>query len=350
VDLNGHKANRRWDRGKWTGKLTGLKIVFWPQDNMYPHPNVHDTTIALLGVRARNNDVTPAELPWAHKAVYLTQYRPNIPHRIPGELAMRPERGSHEGADGIPERFRTWTTHRELTPLVAILTGSEPDADLQTAARAAQTYLQQAGGVRLPINPEGMAPGPNTANAVLLGRAACLASGLVTPKELEYVGPEGFVLRAHNGRAAIAGQTATGTLYGLARYLEDHGARFFAPALSEAPPELKDGLLHEVIDFDRPYFVRRPISGSWRLRCPTREKRLEAGVNDNPDDAMALARRIKTVAKAKGEITPEMVRAAEASPLNRYVAAKLLWDPFLDASRLIEDYTKRAARTTRGSR
>jgi hypothetical protein len=44
-------------------------------------------------------------------------------------------------------------------------------------------------------------------------------------------------------------------------------------------------------------------------------------------------------------VTPEILAAAGASPLHGYVAARLLWNPFQDASRLIEDF--QAARSLR---
>jgi hypothetical protein len=52
-----------------------------------------------------------------------------------------------------------------------------------------------------------------------------------------------------------------------------------------------------------------------------------------------LALAIKDLARAGlTEIPPSLLERANQSPLSRYVAAKLLWDPFADATRLIGEF------------
>jgi hypothetical protein len=338
MDLNAH-AQGRWPREKWTGRITAIKLVFWPQDNVYPHPQARDASAALLGVVARSRGPRADELPFAGRAGYLTQCRPNIPHNIPRALSLRAGGGEAAEASGQHERFRTWTKHRVTTPVVAILTGPRPSRGQLDAATHAQAYLRKLCGVALPINPDGLRVGPDVGNVVVVGRRAALAAGTVGEAELRYVGNEGFVLRACNGRIVLAGASDAATLSCLARYLEDHGVRFFQPGPREVVPDMKGQFLHEVIDFDRPYFAERPVAGGWKLRT-------SAAASEAPGakgratraSAMALAADIKDAARAGHSLRPQTVRAAGTWPLHRYVAAKLLWDPFLDASRLIEEF------------
>lgn len=293
--------------------------------------------MALLGITARNYDPAPGELPFAGRAVYLAQHRPNIPHNIPA--ALRPD-GNPQGASGRNERFRTWTRQRVMTPLVAILTGPKPSATLRRAARAAQAYLQKMTGVTLPINPDGLAAGPDAGNVILLGRDAALKAGAATAEELQHVGPEGFVLRAKDGRVAIAGPTDAGALYGLARYLEDHGVRFFEPDRRERVPRNRDTFLHELVDFDRPFFAGRGLPGGWKLRCTGAETGAMPDAAGRADRAsvIALANAIKDAARGRADLRANMRDRATASPLHLYVATRLLWDPFQDPSRMIEEY------------
>lgn len=274
-------------------------------------------------------------------STYLTQFRPNIPHSIPAALALRPDTGHSEGASGTLEGFRTSTQHRVLTPLVAILVEQEPAQAELAAARQAQDYLHKLFGVKLPINPPGVPVTPGTGNAILLGRATSEAAGQVAEPELACIGHEGYVLRACNGRVAIAGNRDAGTLFGLARYLEDHGVRLFQPGVDERVPDMRDQFLHELIDYDRPYFAERELPGGWKARSSVADAHAPQGRwtgRADRESAMALARTIKDAARDGAKVTPEIAAAAWASPLHAYLAARLLWDPFQDASRLIEDF------------
>jgi hypothetical protein len=53
---------------------------------------------------------------------------------------------------------------------------------------------------------------------------------------------------------------------------------------------------------------------------------------------MGLANAIKDAARQGKDVPPSVLEAAAASPLSRYVAAKLLWDPFRDTTRLVREY------------
>jgi hypothetical protein len=51
-----------------------------------------------------------------------------------------------------------------------------------------------------------------------------------------------------------------------------------------------------------------------------------------------VARAIKDAARSGGRVPVAALSRAADSPLSAYVARKLLWDPFLDTSILINDF------------
>ncbi|MBM4047282.1 MAG: DUF4838 domain-containing protein, partial [Planctomycetes bacterium] len=341
LDWRQHAAGL-WGKQKeqWDGKLTGVKVDFWPQDNFYPHPAARDAEVTLLGVTACNHDRTPTDLPYLGKALWLTQYRSNIPHNIVVDKArLRQKDGALDYQRYSSERFRTWTSHRALTPVFAIVA----DAETRDAAQAIQSYLEKLCGARLPINPPGVQVGPDLGNAIILGRKAGLSSGRITEQELKHVRTEGYVLRAHQGRIVIAGATDASTAFGVARYLEDHGARFFEPGVREVIPDLKADFLHELYLLDWPFFAQRGLTGGWQLACQRPAKPFGVQIAGAASTLTAMAEAIKDCGRQKKrEVSPAILAQAGLSPMHRYVAAKLLWDPFLDTSRLIREFQGKA--------
>ncbi len=341
MDLDAH-ARGRWKRQKWTGRVTGVKLVFWPQDAFHPHPPVRDARATLRGIVARRGRPSPGDLPAAGEAVWLAQVRSNLEFDLPPGLAVRPPQGSDAAPTGTRERFRTWTERRVMTPIAAIRTPADATPAETKGAAAAREHFGKLCGVKLPVISAGPPIGPDTANVVLVGRRAALAAGLTDERELAYVGAGGFVLRAHNGRIALAGGSGPATLACLARYLEDHGVRFFEPGRREIVPDLAGRFVHELIDLDRPWFASRPVGGGWKLRATPDAARPEPPARtDRPDVASVrrLAAAIKDAARTGHTLPPGIAEAAGASALHAYVASRLLWDPFTDPSRLIPAFT-----------
>ena len=333
----------RVEQDKWDRKIHGLKIDFWPADNFYPYPQVHDTEVVLLGISASNFVQTPRELHHRRKAVWLTQYRSNIPHRITIDRKhLRRHRQKHAHIEHdlyfCREKFRTFTEHRALSPIFAILTGRGAADEDRQAAREIQQYLRRLCGVRLPIDPLGVAVGPHLGNVIVVGRAAATAARLVTQRELTYVGEEGYAIRSRNGRIAVAGATGQGTLFGVARFLEHHGVNFCGPGMREAIPDLSDGYLHEIYILDRPYFAHRPVPGGWQLGCQRSAKSWDSVGAPDVRSVETMAAAIQDCARAKQEVPEGIVKLSASSPLHCYVAAKLLWNPFLDTTRLIQGF------------
>ena len=344
------------DYGKWDGKLKGIAVQVWPQDNDWPYPPAGDAEVTMLGLEATNHLAEPASLPSRPAAIWMTHFRANQPHNVSNTLGdtrgayaelMREHPDTHKAVNylgGRGESFRTWTPHRIVSPVFAVLTDDTPGAT--DAAETMQRYLEKMYGVKLPINPAKMAVGPDAGNAIILGRKAALAAGRVTEAELAHVGPEGFVIRARDGRIVIAGADDAGTRYGAVRYLEDLGARFPIPGACETVPSLKGKFLHELVLFDWPFFKRRPVSGGAMLMAQCDAK---TWPKTGPADASAvataqkLAEAIKDCGRAgKTQVPESTLAAAKDSPLAAYVAAGLLWNPMADTTRLVREFQSAA--------
>jgi len=345
VDMRNFDRAGRFTYADWDKKVRRIGFDVWPQDNDYPYPEVQDTRIVFFGMTASDRKPEPDVLPYKRKAVWLSRFRPNLSRGIvvPRDLYdryMQRQHYRHVGLDygsrWISERFRTFTEHRTVTPIFAILTeASAPPGELE-AARNLQGLLDRIFGVRLPINPRAVTVDRSTGNAILLGKQVCLAAGRVKGQELRHVGPEGFVIHACQGRVAIAGSCENGTRQGAARYLEDHGVRIFERGRVKVP-DLSNDFLHELYLLDWPFFRGRPIQGVWQLVEPTGSA--AAPESDSATAARELVEAIKNVARTGTDTLPATIAAEIGrSPLSRYVGARLLWDPFADATQLVRQF------------
>jgi hypothetical protein len=278
--------------------------------------------------------------------IWLSAFRPNVPNEpphsalaVPAEHADLLRRTQQQGSSidrfqpRRRERFRTWTSHRSLSPITAILTGG--DGAHRGAAELLQDYLQRAFRIRLPIDPHALSPGPHVGNVILLGPGACRLAGWVTPQELAYVGRGGFVLHAWQGRVALAGPDAEGTAAAVRRWLEDHHVRLFGPGIAQIA-DMSGDFLHELYALDRPWFDNRPPWEAWRPQ-PEGSQTATSGLDRGA--ALRVAEAIKDLARRGQRHAPEgLLEAADTSAMSRYVAAQLLRNPFLDARRLTRQY------------
>jgi hypothetical protein len=351
VDMRNFDRKGRFTYAEWDKKIHRISFDLWPQDNYHPYTNARDTQVVIFGVMTSNQKPVPSALPHRGRAIWLSQFRPNlkrgisIPRGLYDQYLQR-QRYKHVGLDygsrWLSEGFRTFTEHRAVSPIFAILTSEGSSPAEQEAARKLQAYLEKMFGVRLPINPEGTTISRYTSNAILLGKEACLATGRVLQRELQHVGPRGFTINAHNGRIAIAGAGDIGTLQGVTRYLEDHAVRLFASDRIRIP-DMQSDMLHELYLLDWPYFDECPVRTLW---APTAE-RMRAKDADSTSVAAAeeLALTIKDLARAgREEVPPSLLKRASQSPLAQYTAVRLLWDPYTDATRLIRQFRERNER------
>jgi hypothetical protein len=356
IDLRNYDANLL--DSMWPDKrIKSIGFDVWPQDNFYPYPEVQDADILFFGLEAKNSDPAPALLPHRAKAIWMTHFRANVPHATDAfddslnrhrRLATQDTKYKFYTRDIFSgwksEKFRTFTEHRIASPIFAILTDKDSLVSDEKAARALQKYLLQAYGVELPINPPGLSVGPHAGNVIILGSKAALATGKMHPAEFKHVGTEGFVINARNGRIIIAGGNGNGTFFGVVRYLEEHGLHFLIPGVREVVPDMRDNFLHEIYLLDWPYFKNRQIQCGDLLMAQSAEspwnKRVVAD-NNGIDMAKRAAIAIKNNASSGiNEIPEDVYSYAEKSPMSCYVASKLLWNPFADASRLIKQFER----------
>ena len=154
-----------------------------------------------------------------------------------------------------------------LWPIRAIVHSIDYPARGERAPESLQRYLKAITGVQLPINPKEVAASPETSNVALLGMEAATQARAVSRDEVDRQGWQGFVVRAEGGRIAIAGQTRHGVAYGVYRFLEKQGCRFYSPACEELPA--KTSLLR-VCDFaEKPFFDAKRISGGYSILAQT---------------------------------------------------------------------------------
>lgn len=304
----------------WDKKITRVGIDLWPQDNFFPHPKIRDASLTVIGLRLRNRSPSVATLPHAGKAIWLSQSRANIPRgvTVPGERwndLMQRQQYQHArldyGSRYITERFRTYTDYRVMTPITSIVA----DAGNTTTAQRLRTELVKRYRVKLPIRSAA------SDNAFILGFPTGAELAHIQPRELAYVGPEGFVINAYQGRIEIAGENPGSVGHGVTRYLKDH----------RSPG---DPFLHELYLLERPWFSGQlPIARS---------------MNSDSSELIALqiSEAIKQAAReGRPRVPDSILRLATSSPLAERVTQRLLWNPFADAHRLIRDFNEGAERT-----
>jgi hypothetical protein len=217
--------------------------------------------------------------------------------------------------------------------MTAILTGGDPDVG--ATAQALQRYLERAFAVRLPVDPQGGAPGPDLGGVFLLGRRSAQVAGRITDRELEYAGPGGFALHATDGRVALAGADAQGTCAALERYLVDHGIRLFGSG-TESVADLRADFLHELYTLDKPWFAECPAWDRWWLNEPAQGEALPLG---DPAEALRLAASIKELARSgKHQVSADLLSQAGQTSLSRYVTSRLLRNPLDDATRAAREF------------
>lgn len=166
----------------------------------------------------------------------------------------------------LPALARTAAGQTDVTKLKAIVTAPKPG---RWEKQAAQTLRQQLGaiyGVTLPIRATAK---PEGQNVILVGRAA-VGAGAIDADELAQFKPDGFVVRAEDGRIALAGPRQSGTLYAATALLERVGYRYYAGNCQVAP-KADSPILADFEMTDEPFFDYR-TSYDWQLGASIREE------------------------------------------------------------------------------
>ena len=251
------------------------------------------------------------------------------------------------GRKGPPKPFRGYQADSELYPLYTVAVAFNATDSERQAAQMLKDYLRKSCGVALPVTTAHDGSTQELDNCFLIGRTLAQHAGMVRELELGHVGPEGFVLHGEAGRVAIAGHDDAGTFFGVSRYLEQLGFRFLVPGQREIVPDLKDHFVNPIYLLDWPSFQQRPVPGAgWQLRAslapatpPAARTRL-ASRSDPLVHLQRTAALIKSFAR-QGKTKPPPIRLpAEQADRFTYVIAKLLWNPFLDMSRLVREFSQ----------
>jgi hypothetical protein len=250
IDL--HNFSRPGHEVTEVPSIASITLAVWPQDLFYPYPETRDVDLLLLGLTLDASLPTPQVLPHPGKVIWLSHFRPNVPHGGRGvgstAVGLTYMRGSRA------ERFRSSTPHRVLTPIAAIVIHpSDAPAEAQTAL-SLQRHLKAAYGIELSVLKRSPARAPlYPSNAFFVGSLAGLAHDQVSSHDLDDIGHGGFVIRARNGAIAIAGHTGPETQRGVATYLDRHGIRMAANAVAPSPSVIpKSPFLHELYVIDAP--------------------------------------------------------------------------------------------------
>jgi hypothetical protein len=317
--------------------IRGIGIDLWPQDGEYPHAPAQDVSVTVLGLaQGSEAAISPRHWPGGEQALWLSAFHANVPHQL-SALALAPQRfrrlrqpedRSERERHSVTESFRSFTEHRRLTPILAI---HVTDASLRPLAQRLADRLHDRFGVRLAI-----AQGAVTdTQAVVLCRLADL--GPSWQRHAAWLGQDGFLIDACDGRIRLAGSDELAIAQAAARYLADH-----APAAALGLTADTDPWLHELMDLDRPWFAPMP---DMRDADPLATQPLLTITQRQREQTLALAAEVKHLARAGREAWPaDLRRRILEQALARRLAATWCRDPFADSDDLIQACTTDAPR------
>jgi hypothetical protein len=125
------------------------------------------------------------------------------------------------------------------------------------------------------------------------------------------------------------------------------GFRFPVPGKREIIPQLKDRYVRPIYLLDWPSFTQRPLSAAgWQLcaSVSTSQTRAVPAARAPAGDPLLHLERTAELIKAyarQGKTEPPTILVPDQqAELFTYVVAKLLWNPFLDTSRLIGEFSR----------
>lgn len=145
-------------------------------------------------------------------------------------------------------------------PLYAIVDEEKyPKKGMENAGRTLQKYLEEMYGSKLPLNPRSFEMKKGASNIIFVGKKASLKSGAIDESTLKKQGFSGLVVRVKNGSLAIAGDSLQGTIYGVYRFLEKQGLKFYARGCFSKNPRIPGAI--KAMEFeDKPFFEGKRCS------------------------------------------------------------------------------------------
>lgn len=168
---------------------------------------------------------------------------------------------------------------RAAVPVERIVVDPAADAVEKAAAKELQSYLARMGGGTVPVV-ESADPAVATPGTICVGRGEVSAS-LCPPATLDQLGPDGFVLRAQDGRLVAVGRNHRGTAYAVYRLLERLGCRFYARDLEVVPTAAAVTVPEDFEVTDNAAFEWRAMQGTIApMKCTLSPGEWEATVAD----------------------------------------------------------------------
>jgi hypothetical protein len=219
----------------------------------------------LAGPRPSLYDMRSRDFPEPEKVYWLLYQWPASRGEVLVRARFSARRGGPLPAAGRQAGQVLLKEGDETMALTGIALSAGAHAVEKAAAQELQRMLARMGGGELPLREIGRDPLPDRGLLYLGQSPAALQRGLYTEAEMADLGPDGFVLRAHQGNLLVAGGGYRGTVYAVYRLLETLGCRFYAEELEVVPqggPVTIPASLHIT---DRPAFEWR---ASWITQSP----------------------------------------------------------------------------------
>ncbi len=130
---------------------------------------------------------------------------------------------------------------------------------VENAGKSLQKWLNELYKVKLPLNPKDIKTVKKLNNIILVGREAVIKADAVAEAELKKQGFNGFVVTIKNGSLCIAGESLQGTNYGVYKFLEKQGLKFFARNVFTK--KYSPGNVITAVEFaDKPFFNGKRIT------------------------------------------------------------------------------------------
>lgn len=171
-----------------------------------------------------------------------------VEYMFPGDLVYLYEPISRLNPVG-----RSW-------PIYAILGSEKIPSRAEDPSQSLQRHLKQLTGRSLPINPAGLEVTPGATNVILVGSQAAVDANAISEPVLASQGFFGFVIHAKDGLISIAGNTRHGTAYGVYRFLEEQGIRYYGNKIQINPVGRLSQLRTCQIS-DKPFFDSKRLGG-----------------------------------------------------------------------------------------
>lgn len=170
---------------------------------------------------------------------------------IKGDEKLLPEKGLW-----IYEPSSMFNPVGRAFPLYGIVDADYYHPGIKGQKNNFKTNMKLLSGIDLPQSESDDAK----TNLVVIGRAENVRRGFVKDSELEKMGWDGFIIKRKDSNLVIASRSVQGAGYGVYRFLEKQGLKYFAPGATSN--FTKTNQLKAADMSDRPFFAKR-LGADW---------------------------------------------------------------------------------------